>query len=63
MIRLFVPKGAKISETSEERLIEAEEHMNTLPRKILAYRTPEEVLNEHLDSLYSAEGSSRALKG
>ena len=31
-----------------------EEWMNTLPRKILGYKTPEEVFEQQLDLIYAA---------
>ncbi|MDY5911967.1 MAG: hypothetical protein SPJ62_08200, partial [Inconstantimicrobium porci] len=31
-----------------------EEWMNTLPRKILDYRTPEELFEKYLDEIYAA---------
>ncbi|MCL1913218.1 MAG: hypothetical protein FWG10_04925 [Eubacteriaceae bacterium] len=55
MARLYVPKGLKISQIGDERLLEAEWHMKTLPRKALGYRTPEEVFDAHLDKLQQLE--------
>ncbi|MCL1803187.1 MAG: IS30 family transposase [Eubacteriaceae bacterium] len=56
MVRQYVPKGAAISQTSDGRLLEAEEHMNTLPRKLLGYKTPEEIFDAHLDRIGEDSG-------
>ena len=42
LIRRFIPKGKCISDYSSDDIIFIEEWMNTLPRKILNYKTPEE---------------------
>jgi len=54
LVRRFIPKGSKISDVSEGTLIMVEEWMNTLPRKILGYKTPEELFESCLDDIYKA---------
>jgi len=43
-IRRWIPKGADISKWSDEEVREIELWMNSLPRKVLGYSTPEEVM-------------------
>jgi transposase, IS30 family len=50
MIRRFVPKGVKIADFSEEFIQEIEDWMNNYPRKILGYRTANQVAQEGLQS-------------
>jgi IS30 family transposase len=53
LIRRFIPKGKKISEYSQEAIARVEEWINGLPRKILGYKTPEELFDEELDLIYA----------
>ncbi len=46
MIRRFIPKGMDISLVSDERINQIEEWMNNYPRKILGYKTPNEVVSQ-----------------
>lgn len=46
MIRRFIPKGTNIATVSEDKIKEIESWMNAYPRKILAYRTPKQVVDE-----------------
>ena len=43
MIRRFIPKGADISQYSKKEIKRIENWLNNYPRKILEYRTPDEV--------------------
>ena len=54
LIRRFIPKGKRISDYSVDNIGFIEEWMNTLPRKILDYRTPEELFEKYLDEIYAA---------
>lgn len=54
LIRRFIPKGKRISNYDVDDIGFVEEWMNTLPRKILGYSTPEKLFEEHLDSIYAA---------
>lgn len=44
MIRRFIPKGMDISKVSEARIKQIEDWMNNYPRKILGYKTPNELV-------------------
>lgn len=50
MIRRFVPKGVDIAEFSHEDIQEIEDWMNNYPRKILGYKTANQVAEECLQS-------------
>lgn len=51
LIRRFIKKGQPIHTYTDERIQEVENWMNSLPRKILAYHTPEEMFEKFLDSV------------
>lgn len=53
MLRRFIPKGKAISDYSCEDIAYIENWCNTLPRKILGYKTPEELFEEQLDIIYA----------
>ena len=50
MIRRFVPKGTNIADFSDEDIQKIEDWMNNYPRKILGYRTANQVAEECLQS-------------
>lgn len=50
-VRKYVPKGTDISQYSPEYLHMAEGRLNDRFMKVLDYRTPQECLNEHRQSL------------
>ncbi len=50
MIRRFIPKGTDIAEFSKGDIQEIEDWMNNYPRKILGYRTANQVSQECLQS-------------
>lgn len=54
MLRGYVPKGVSIELFSAEDILAAADSINGLPRKKLAYATPEELFEEFLDSVYAA---------
>ena len=54
LIRRFIPKGKRMDDYNVDDIAFIEEWMNTLPRKILQYRTPEELFEEQLDFIYAA---------
>ena len=53
LIRRFVPKGKRISGYSYHDIAFIEDWMNTLPRRILKYKTPEELFEAQLDQIYA----------
>jgi len=48
MIRRFVPKGVDIADFSDKDIQEIEDWMNNYPRKILGYKTANQVAKEYL---------------
>ena len=50
MIRRFVPKGVDIADFSDADIQEIEDWMNNYPRKILGYKTANQVAEECLQS-------------
>ncbi|ACD25044.1 transposase [Clostridium botulinum B str. Eklund 17B (NRP)] len=54
LICRFIPKGKRISDYGSLDIAFIEEWMNTFPRRILNYKTPEELFEMHLDQIYAA---------
>lgn len=54
LIRRFIPKGRRIDSYSLQQIADIETWCNCLPRKILGYRTPDEVFEDELDKIYQA---------
>ena len=52
LIRRFIPKGDYINNYSLQDIINIETLCNSLPRKILAYHTPDEIFEKKLDRIY-----------
>ena len=52
LIRRFIPKGDYIHNYSLQQIINIETWCNSLPRKILAYHTPDEIFERELDCIY-----------
>ena len=50
---MFIPKGHRMDEYSLEQISLVELLCNGLPRKIVGYRTPNEVIEEELDKIYA----------
>lgn len=53
LFREFVPKGVSIEAFSPEYILSAADELNGRPRKKLGYRTPEELFETFLDSVYA----------
>lgn len=53
LIRRFIPKGKRIDCYSDEQIAQVELRCNGLPRKLLGYRTPNELFEAELDRIYS----------
>lgn len=53
LLRCFIPKGKRIYDYSNADIAFIEDWMNTLPRRILKYKTPEELFEAQLDIIYS----------
>lgn len=54
LIRRFIPKGKRMSNYNPDDIAFIEDWMNTLPRRILNYKTPEELFELQLDIIYAA---------
>lgn len=52
LLRRFIPKDNTISDYSIDGIVFTEDWYNTLPRKILGYRTLEELFEQELDIIY-----------
>ena len=52
LLRRFIPKGVSMAKYSAEDIAFMADWANTLPRKILGYRTPDELFEAELDSIY-----------
>lgn len=54
MLRRFIPKGRRISDYSTDAILLFADVINGLPRKILGYKTPDEMFDRELDRIYTA---------
>ena len=54
LLRRFIPKGHPIAHYSIDEIAFIEDWCNHLPRKILGYRTPADLFDEHLDQIFVA---------
>lgn len=54
MLRRFIPKGKSVSDYSADDILFFADRINGLPRKVLGYRTPEELFEQELDRIYAA---------
>jgi len=48
MIRRFVPKGKSLKNINQKQLTEIETWLNNYPRRILGYKTPQQVYDENI---------------
>ena len=53
LLRRFIPKGVSMARYSAEDIAYMADWANTLPRKILGYRTPDELFDVELDRIYA----------
>jgi len=51
LIRRYFPKGTDFNEVTSKQLKWVEDKLNNRPRKILGFKTPQEVYNEYCDAL------------
>lgn len=54
LVRRFIAKGERISDYGIDAIERIEDWCNNLPRKILGYKTPDELFEAKLDEIYSA---------
>ncbi|GHN38431.1 hypothetical protein ME793_16610 [Lactobacillus delbrueckii] len=52
LIRLYIPKGDRMDKYSVEDIAKIEAWCNSLPRKVLNYKTPDECYDAELDRIY-----------
>lgn len=50
LIRRFLPKGTDFNKISEERLKQIENNLNNRPRKVLGFKTPNQIRQQEIDS-------------
>ena len=55
MLRRFIPKSKSMVNYSQEDIDYFADIINGLPRKILGYKTPDELFDSELDLIYSTE--------
>ena len=54
MLRRFIPKGKSVDDYTADEIMIFADIINGLPRKLLGYRTPEELFDAELDRIYTA---------
>ena len=54
LVRRFIAKGERISDYGIDAIARIEDWCHNLPRKILGYKTPDELFEAKLDEIYSA---------
>jgi IS30 family transposase len=54
LLRQYFPKGTDLSRWTRDELLAVQAAVNSRPRKVLAWKTPAEVLDEQLQSLHQA---------
>lgn len=54
LFRAFLPNGVSLVKYSEEDVLSAADELNGRPRSKLGYRTPEELFDAFLDSIFAA---------
>lgn len=52
LIRRFIPKGKWIDDFTSQQIADVEIWCNCLPKKILGYRTPDEIFEEKFDQIW-----------
>ena len=52
LLRRFIPKGVSMSKYTAEDIAYMADWANALPRKLLGYRTPDELFDAELDRIY-----------
>jgi IS30 family transposase len=54
LIRRFIPKGKRIDGFTGQQISDVETWCNCLQRKVLGYKTQDEILEEEIDRIYQA---------
>ena len=53
MLRDYIPKGKSIEQYTDEDILSFADALNSRPRRVLGYHTPEELFDNFLDSVYA----------
>ena len=53
MLRDYIPKGESIEKYTDEEILSFADALNSRPRRVLAYHTPEELFETFLDKVYA----------
>jgi IS30 family transposase len=54
MLREYIPKGESIERYTDEEILSFADALNSRPRRVLEYHTPEELFDRFLDSVYAS---------
>ena len=54
MLRRFIPKGKRIGKYTSDDILLTADWCNLLPRKILGYKSPDDLFENELDKIYAA---------
>ena len=54
LLRRLIPKGKRIDKYTSEDILFTADWCNLLPRKILGYKTPDDLFENELDKIYAA---------
>ena len=52
LIRRFIPKEKRIDDFTGQQISDIEIWCNCLPRRLLGYRTPDEIFEKEIDRIY-----------
>ena len=58
LLRRYLPKGRSLERFSEEQVLWFADAVNSLPRKVLNYQTPEDLFDRALDQLYTVSSTA-----
>ena len=53
MLRDYLPKGESIEKYSDEEILSFADELNSRPRRVLGYHTPEDLFDTFLDKIYA----------
>ena len=53
MLRDYIPKGESIEQYTDEEILSFADEINSRPRRVLGYHTPEELFEVFLDNVYA----------
>ena len=54
LLRRFIPKGKRIGKYTSDDILLTADWCNLLPRKILGYKSPDDLFENELDKIYVA---------